>query len=179
MEYGEGGGFDLVLFDQRGDVGRLEVAAKRSSVMRLSGDAGFKVSVCWCEEMLIKYPVIWTLATGGRSSWLHNRSPSTKKVSSILLFYSCLSSSDHFKLSFNVGQSFLTGTMRRWTLMSIMGLNNAVPGATSAKDDPIVQLLDGPRTNFLSKLEGRKAGALDEITDVEEMAGMIDKLYDL
>ncbi|KAH0451989.1 hypothetical protein IEQ34_019288 [Dendrobium chrysotoxum] len=75
----------------------------------------------------------------------------------------------------------LEDTLQTLTLQGVdlSGIVKCVPGVTSAKDDPVVQLLDGLRTNFLSKLEGRKAGAHDEIADLEEMAGMLDKLYDL
>lgn len=63
--------------------------------------------------------------------------------------------------------------------VDISGIVKCVPGVTSAKDDPVMQLLDGLRSIFLSELEGRKAGVLDESVDLEELTGMLDKLYDL
>ncbi|KAI0494820.1 hypothetical protein KFK09_024963 [Dendrobium nobile] len=75
----------------------------------------------------------------------------------------------------------LEDTQQTLTLQGVdlSGIVKCVPGVTSAKDDPVVKLLDGLRTSFLSKLEGRMAVAPDEIADLEEMAGMLGKLYDL
>lgn len=59
------------------------------------------------------------------------------------------------------------------------GIVKCVPGVTNAKDVPVMQSLDRLRSIFLPKLEGREDGVLEETVDLVEMAGILDKLYDL
>ncbi|KAK8930921.1 hypothetical protein KSP39_PZI016701 [Platanthera zijinensis] len=63
--------------------------------------------------------------------------------------------------------------------VDLSGIVKCIPGVTSAENDPIVQTLDGLKNIFSFKFEGRMTDVHGATLELAELAGLLDKLYEL